>query len=423
MSDLVKPLTIDQVLEPLAKRQGLFISSLELIINQDGHFVCTLFDTSIKVQQGHMDFGLAVAKGYQKNFKRWLVESMQVLTQNRSAPIHLCFPISVSLTENVEELSTVQTFWVSASFSQLPSWLSQSVEQALGKSLSGKAEQARHQVDRLFKLKLTRLDSHLYQLMYQAQATTRFELKHDLANRLFLFKSLPQMAEFSEPQELLNDVLEELPNLVEFIETRLASRNMESMPFSWLTSEQSLFNRFKELGGLPLLSTLFEFEYPKAVETTQEFSPNVQGSFLGLEWSFLYLSSINKHLIKTYKITDVKRKPLHCSLSYYTGFDELAQGTQLNDYDLIYGDCGRLTPDRVRYCLKLSFEQSLELNLKQVLRDWYTFKLDPNYSLGLKRHIEKEQAWTLWLNTWFNAAHLLKGIVKILDQHTITIIF
>ena len=300
-----------------------------------------------------------------KNFKRWLVESMQVLTQNKSAPVQSSFPVGVSLNENVEELLAVQTVWVSAELSQLPSWLSQSVEQVLEKSLSGGAEQARHQVDRLFKLKLTRLDNYLYQLMYQAQATTRFELKHDLANRLFLFKSLPQMAEFSEPQELLNDVLEELPNLVEFLETRLASRHMESMPFSWLTSEQSLFNRFKELGGLPLLSALFEFEYPTEIETTQEFSPSLQGSFLGLEWSFLYLSSINKHLIKTYKTTDVKSKPLHCSLSSHKDFDELAQATQLNDDDLIYGDCGRLAPDKVRYCLRLSFEQSLELNLKK----------------------------------------------------------
>ena len=46
--------------------------------------------------------------------------------------------------------------------------------------------------------------------------------KHDLSNRIFLLSALPQLAEFSPPKELLEDLSEDLPNTLDFFSHRLS---------------------------------------------------------------------------------------------------------------------------------------------------------------------------------------------------------
>ena len=71
--------------------------------------------------------------------------------------------------------------------------------------------------------------------------------KHDLSNRIFLLSALPQLAEFSPPKELLEDLSEDLPNTLDFFSHRLSV---------WLTDNLDTAHPQMET---PLLSGLNKF--------------------------------------------------------------------------------------------------------------------------------------------------------------------
>ena len=419
MPKLTASLNLEQSLSPLFKQQGLSLPSIGLIINQSACVVCAGLDTELQSNVEYPEFNSIVAVTYQASFKRWFKEAMQALPQD-SRLGHISFPISIALTDQEEIFPSEQYTWVYSELSQLPTWMHHALKGTLKEEVDGLSSE---QSESLYILSLTRLDERLHRSLYQAQSTTRFGLKHDLANRLFLFKALPEMIEFTEPRELLDDLLTELPNLMRFLEGRLAPKYTESVSLSWIKSEQGILETFKELEEMSALASLFTFDLPQNLSVDQELSSSIQHSFLGVEWSLLYLSSIHKHLMTSNQVQSASAKSIQCSLVRFNSSDELTNLTQLSHKEMIKGDCGFLAPNQMQYCLKLSFEKEIELDLEQVLSDWYCLSLDPNYSLGIKRNLEKDQAWAIWLDTWRTAAHLLKGIVKILDHHTIVIIF
>ncbi|MAD61429.1 MAG: hypothetical protein CMH49_07970 [Myxococcales bacterium] len=419
MPKMTASLNLEQNLAPLFKQQGLSLPSIGLIVNHSGCVVCAGLDTELQSNVEYPEFNSIVAFTYQANFKRWFKEVVQAWPQD-SKLRQISFPISIASADQEETFPSEQSAWVYSELSRLPTWMHHALKKTLKEEVQGlKNEQS----EALYLLNLTRLDERLQRSLYQAQSTTRFGLKHDLANRLFLFKALPEMIDFTEPQELLDDLLTELPNLIGFLEGRLAPKYTESVSLSWIKSEQGILEAFKGLEKLSSLASLFTFDLPQNLSVNQELSSSIQHSFLGVEWSLLYLSSINKHLMTSSQGRRTSTKSIQCSLEPFNSSNDLRNLTHLNDKEMIQGDCGFLAPNHIQYCFKLSFGKEMELNLEQVLSNWYRLSLDPNYALGIKRNLEKDQAWAIWLDTWRTAAHLLKGVVKILDHHTIAIIF
>ncbi len=435
MSKALNTLTLAQAMESLSVQSGLALPCVDILLDHQGHFIGTL-SNDILISDKQCLFQQALTQGYEKSFQQWFLKSLPSLRERLSQSITISFPCRLSIGSTYEGFGlSNEDLWVFSELSILPNWLSNTLREQFNAELAQKRSSTNQEASinsinhsqtgsasgeskSFYRLRCRRVEERFKQALYVSQNTTRFGLKHDLANRMFLFKALPQMLDFAEPHELLNDVLAELPNLMSFLEERLAPKYSESIPLTWYTNTQSLFDGFDEMSQLNSLSTLYQFECSQAfvreAEQSDQFAKKV--CFLGLEWSLLYLSSLNKHLLKASQLKKAQAKPISCTL-------QPLDQAQINLNELLHGDCGRLLPDQAQYCLSLCFDEAQDVDFDQVLKHWKVLSFDSNHSLGIARNLEKDQSWALWLETWLYACHLLKGIVKVLNPHKIAIIF
>ena len=291
-------------------------------------------------------------------------------------------------------------------------------------------------------------------------------LKHDLSNRIFLLSALPQLVDYSEPKDLLDDLTEDLPSTLEFFTHRLDltfTENLNlntSFGFSKEDQKKSLFQSLKEYGtrftwvsGIPcqytdqLIQTYLQSQ-------TQIEDVYVHQQSLGIGWSLHHLALLMKNV-------QLNRSGLHSSSHY--GTNELTEESQedLNTYapliqnpplpftlhlgisshlSLLPADEGlsHLTQTQ-KDPLNWIHDALLDLN-RQILpqgscvflilggggipwNNWYQAwmdaesapehnkrsKFNSQMSLGIGQDLSWKETAYFWIESWLNAAHMLQG--------------
>ena len=285
-------------------------------------------------------------------------------------------------------------------------------------------------------------------------------LKHDFSNRIFLLSALPQLVDYSEPAELLNDLTEDLPSTLEFFTNRLDlsfTENLHlhtSFGFSKEDQKKSLSQSLSEF------CTRFKWVSNRSIQVNDDGLNTylatrsdldeiyVHQRSLGLGWSLHLLALL-------FKQTQLNRSGLayerthseYCELDP----DQLLYAPEQiqSPSDLtIYLDVAdfSLNPPSHRSDSSSDYEsiQMKTLDLDQKLlphvsclfillqgggipwsqwqTGWQSFKdqdhslFDSQMSLGIARDLSWQQQAYHWIETWINASLMLQGGVISIQQ-------
>lgn len=369
----------------LSDHKKLPNQTLSFVVDQDGVLIYPLnqldhllnADSTSKVTHPTTrSLSTHLPLSYQKRFQHWLMT-------NRTE--HIICPLDLE-----------KTIWVCIQLNDLhPSLLTslQSIPEYFNR--------------RLKLLTITDVTAHHHRNQLLARTSGLLGIKHDLANRLFLFKALPQLLEFSAPKELLEDIQSELPNLLDFFDHRLSEIWTESMPLNHLRSSSEFQTAVESLLHTHQLSKYFTLQYSSDLQDIKFTRPC---SFLGLEWSFRYLAT----LIGKNTFPQKRDIPLLIEIKPY----------RVDSDALIRGDCHHLLADDVHLCLSLTLNTESNHLLSKMYEGWKTSEyLNDKYSSLRSRSPSQQQSLTVWFDTFVYAAHSLSGVVKQMDQHTLAIIF
>lgn len=266
------------------------------------------------------------------------------------------------------------------------------------------------QTDQKQQLKLLTISAireSIYREQLSARNTGLFGFKHDLTNRLFLFQALPQLLGFSEPTEVLDDVIAELPTLLSFFEHRLSETKIGNVPFEPIRSSFDFRDQVSALVHDQNLSKYLSFHCHAQLQDTHCSRSH---HLLGLEWSLFYFAL----LAKQHFFPNQSGNQAVLTLKPYIA-DELT---------VIQGDCGRLLADDAHLYLSLCYETDLNVGFTIMFNTWRAHKhLSNQNSALLHRQPDQSKSLASWFGTWVNAAHGLGGVIKLIDDQTIAIIF
>ena len=201
-------------LQLLSDDEKLPNQTLSFVIDHTGTLIYSLqqldyplktesVSTAINLESDFLSTYLPVS--YQKRFQKWLTTTS---TGHIICPFHLD-----------------KTVWVCVQLNNLNEHILACLQSTNQYSKS-----------RLKVLTISATTAHRHRSQLFARISGLLGIKHDLANRLFLFKALPQLLEFSEPKELLEDIQSELPNLLDFFDHRLSEIWTESIPLTNIRS-------------------------------------------------------------------------------------------------------------------------------------------------------------------------------------------
>ena len=246
---------------------------------------------------------------------------------------------------------------------------------------------------------IQQVQSALYAERLAARSAGFTGFHHDLANRLFLFKSIPQLAGFSSPEELFEDLNGELPTLIHFLENRLNKSWIGDEPLETVSDLSSLNAVMTEWLNDPLIKRYLQFHIEDGLNIPRF-------PCTGLFWSITQL------------VLRLKRGELphlaassHIALKISTAPD-LPLGT--------VGAAGFLSPSSPTLQVTLSIEGMNSGEWARAWRDGLGWDFSSR-SARLKSPAPREAA-ACWFGSWVNAAHQVNGIIVTRD-HDLDIIF
>jgi hypothetical protein len=267
-----------------------------------------------------------------------------------------------------------------------------------------------YEIDQKQQLKLLTISTireSIYREQLSARNTGLFGFKHDLANRLFLFQALPELLEFSEPTEILNDVVAELPTLLHFFEHRLSETQIGNVPFAPIRSSFDFRDQMSALIHDHNLSKYLSFHSHAQLQETHSSRSH---HLLGLEWSLRYFALLAKQKIFPHQSGH------HAVLTLKPYIAD--------DLTVIKGDCGRLLADDAHLYLNLHYQTDLNVNFTLMFNTWRAHEhLSNQNSALLPLQLDQSKSLASWFGTWVNAAHGLGGVIKLIDDQSIAIIF
>ena len=138
---------------------------------------------------------------------------------------------------------------------------------------------------------LVEVSSRRHQERLAARAAGLLNLRHDLANQLFLFKALPELSAFSSPEELIEDVTESASGLLKFIDIRLNSSWISALQPAPVTGAEAIIETLKnwvEQSALERSRWIFNFD-----SALSEIAP-LTLMCLDVQWSLSQLASLLK---------------------------------------------------------------------------------------------------------------------------------
>ena len=396
-----RPLTWESMLDQLSSPVGLFNQRAACFINEEGGLdpldgqSNALMSPSaeaqerLTVQSDHLNSLIElIHPAYQDSLRRWLSMSF-----SSEEPRVIICPLIL------ERLQWVELSLCGSDRSQIERIPRQ--EEQPNSSTSYR------------RLLLTDISDSLYRQQLSARSTGLIGLKHDLANRLFLFKALPQLLEFSPPEELINDVVTEIPNLLSFIEARLSPTLIESLNTHELCSPTELIDQLQDrVNQHPSIATYFKIITDEHIHTDLNSSSTPVSrrpqSLLGLEWSLSYLAL----LVKRRLIILEPGEKLNLCLSY-------APKGQAS----FSGQGGMLCPDVPSLSLKLTLPLSVS-DLSETLKLWKRRTHINTHSSDLKKRDTGPQlSLVAWWETWINASYMLMGNSYLSAPRTVHLIF
>lgn len=232
---------------------------------------------------------------------------------------------------------------------------------------------------------LTSVEGVLQAHLLAAKTSNFIGFQHDLANRLFLFKALPQLIEFSSPAELVADINTELPHLISFIEDRLSPEWTDSLKLQSIDQPTAL------------LDHLSQYTSCQVNEGDQPLPERMHFVPLGLDWAMTQFTQ----RLKRGELPDIdKTSSIRLMIGSAPSFP---LGT--------VGACGKLLVDQplIQLTLELPGLQS------EQWKDWWMNKRHWHISQSgpLSKRPQNEEVAASCFSAWVNAAHLTRGIVTL----------
>ena len=234
--------------------------------------------------------------------------------------------------------------------------------------------------------------------------------KHDLSNRIFLLSALPQLAEFSDASELMQDLLVELPNTLQFFNQRLPAHLTESQS---ATTTINITQWIQTLGQWKdeiqkTFAVSFSLDIPNEMTHNIGNLPLKSKLYIGLYWSLHVLALMSKY-VKHSQLTSHSSHPVYnifasSDLTLTLAHKQLHHTDQLS-YDqqlIIPGEYIQLTLCTESHSLPLLFEDYQQFEQKELalfLDEW---------TAGFAWQ-SLEQLNVLWYSTWVNAAQMLQA--------------
>lgn len=237
---------------------------------------------------------------------------------------------------------------------------------------------------------LSEVSAGVYAERLSARGATLLSFQHDIANQLFLFKALPELAGFSSPSDLVSDVLEGAPLLLSFLEQRLSR--------DWTDSQL-----IEEVRGADAISEALS-SWMKRDSVSARWTLSTEGLddavglvTLGIQWSITQLASRirHRHLSGVNQSAQVQVSVAPASPS------ELP----------IVGICGQLT--RADSRLEVSIEVE-GWDVAQLAQDWSrAAHWRGRYAAAQRRDASPAELGASWFGSWVSAAQLTRGVVQI----------
>ena len=279
-------------------------------------------------------------------------------------------------------------------------------------------------VDQGRTLLLIELTETLNRMRLSARASNLLGFHHDLANRLFFFKALPDLIEFSEPQDLLGEVTEELPRLLTFLDARLSMDCIGAVEINRVRDDRALiesihhlFTRLSEIEEIAALFTFSQEEMrPNATHHLHGASMGRVHSLLSLEWSLKFLAQ----LIKRGALKRDSSSPIKLTLSP----TERTKIRTESSAERLHGVCGALLPDDIQLCLRLDLRALEDVSLAQGFERWHQRAHVARHRSDLSvQDPDALVSLSAWIESWVSASFGLMGAVYIVENSSVEIRF
>lgn len=243
---------------------------------------------------------------------------------------------------------------------------------------------------RLFSL--SDVSARFYQERLAARNTSLMGMRHDLANQTFLLKALPELAEFASPSELIEDLLEGVPLLLDFLDQRLGSAWTSSLQREPARSAQEVIERLNAWAKANALLSSDRWVIscaPELAETTGDFTT------LGVCWSItLLVRRLHSHQLVGAPSKAHARLTLNSAPALSTP---------------IVGLCGQLLHDRPRFELAITVDG---WDLDQIVQGWRLGEHIRGDRSDVRAHnVSPKELSAAWFGSWVSAAHFTGGVV------------
>lgn len=233
-------------------------------------------------------------------------------------------------------------------------------------------------------------------------------LHHDLNNRLFMLRALPELSQFSSADELMEDLLEELPMTLSFFTERLSAEWLQSKAIKALVDGDEVKALSQVLYRLQRSGDRVEGYVEGAPLAPSEASSPLSPAFTGLLWSLTALC--------------VQLRPTQ-QLEWSAELDPLSPAPNASPLTLSLHRPAALTPQWTAGG-RLAFKgatRALTLSGGGVPWSIWLSRCPqpqlgaPSRALSYTSGEPPSEGWSTfvrrWLESWLNAADCLGGVV------------
>ena len=243
---------------------------------------------------------------------------------------------------------------------------------------------------------LSDVNARFYQERLAARNSGLLGFKHDLANQIFLFKALPELVEFSSPDELIEDLLVGIPPFLNFLERRLAPEWTEALLIKSTIGAETICAELTQwIQHCALPQRQWQIS---SAGLSDLAAPSM--TTLGVCWSLTQLA----WRIRRGEVAGTSQNALiEVSLS---------APPQLTSP--VVGDCGQLLHQSPQLELSLTVEG---WDLTNAMDDWHSgIGWCGSSSSAQRREATLAEYRAMWIGSWVSAAHLTRGVVRVTQQ-------
>lgn len=231
-------------------------------------------------------------------------------------------------------------------------------------------------------------------------------LRHDLNNRLFMLRALPELSQFSEPEDLLQDLMDDLPLTLTFFAERFSTEWLQSRLIHRIADDQEMVELSRLLflvqqRGYPIQGAFGDQVIDPSSTTCEVLSP----AFSGVLWSLCFLGAYLRPAQRQEWSSESTFAPQGEQISLQLIFRKSVKISKS------FSCCGRAIPQIPLRTLTLMGAQipwtiwGAECPAPCILSAQSTL----DYSFGEPSFHAWKDFIIRWLETWITAANLLGG--------------